>query len=187
MGSGIAEVCARAGLDVVVVEANEDAKVAGSARIEKSLERGVRSGKLPEGDRDSALGLLTFATEMEALADREIVVEAVIESEDAKVDVFSTLDKVVTDENAVLASNTSSIPVMKLAMATNRPTQVIGIHFFNPVPVMQLVELVTSLLTSEEKEELRKLRRDVKRLRQERDFLKKAAAFFAKENDRPSS
>ncbi|MDG2261802.1 MAG: 3-hydroxybutyryl-CoA dehydrogenase [Actinomycetota bacterium] len=150
MGSGIAEVCARAGADVVVVEASEDAKVAGATRIEKSLDRGVRSGKLPEGESEAAFGRLTFASEMEALADRELVVEAVIEDEDAKVDVFATLDRVVTSDEAVLASNTSSIPVMKLAMATQRPTSVIGIHFFNPVPVMQLVELVTSLLTSDE-------------------------------------
>lgn len=150
MGSGIAEVCARAGADVVVVEASEDAKVAGATRIEKSLDRGVRSGKLPEGESEAAFSRLTFASEMEALADRELVVEAVIEDEGAKVDVFATLDRVVTSDEAVLASNTSSIPVMKLAMATQRPTSVIGIHFFNPVPVMQLVELVTSLLTSDE-------------------------------------
>ena len=150
MGSGIAEVCARAGADVVVVEASEDAKVAGAPRIEKSLDRGVRSGKLPEGESEAAFSRLTFASEMEALADRELVVEAVIEDEGAKVDVFATLDRVVTSDEAVLASNTSSIPVMKLAMATQRPTSVIGIHFFNPVPVMQLVELVTSLLTSDE-------------------------------------
>jgi 3-hydroxybutyryl-CoA dehydrogenase len=150
MGSGIAEVCARAGVDVVVVEANEAAKVAGAARIEKSLDRGVRSGKLPEDERDVTLGRLTFVSEMEALADRDLVVEAVIEDEQAKLDVFATLDRIVEGDDAVLASNTSSIPVMKLAMATSRPESVIGMHFFNPVPVMQLVEIVTSLLTNQE-------------------------------------
>jgi len=149
MGSGIAEVCAKAGLDVVVAESVEDAKVAGAARIEKSLDRGVRSGKLPEADRDAALGRLSFTTDLEALADCDLVVEAVIEDEAAKIEVFASLDRIVADENAVLASNTSSIPVMKLAMATERPANVIGVHFFNPVPVMQLVELVTSLMTSE--------------------------------------
>ncbi len=150
MGSGIAEVCARAGLDVVVVEATEEAKLAGASRIEKSLDRGVRSGKLPEAERDTAMGNIVFATDMGALSDRELVVEAVIEEESAKVEVFAALDRVLLADDAILASNTSSIPVMKLAMATQRPEQVIGVHFFNPVPVMQLVELVTSLLTSDE-------------------------------------
>ena len=153
MGSGIAEVCARAGLDVVVTETSEDAKVAGAARIEKSLDRGVRSGKLPEADRDSALGRLSFNTDLDSMADRDLVVEAVVEKEELKIDVFSRLDKIVGDSDAVLASNTSSIPVMKLAMATERPTNVIGVHFFNPVPIMELVELVTSLLTSDETEQ----------------------------------
>jgi len=153
MGSGIAEVCAKAGVDVMVVESAEDAKVAGAARIEKSLDRGVRSGKLPEADRDAALGRLSFSTDIEAMADRDLVVEAVIEDEAAKIEVFSSLDRIVADVDAVLASNTSSIPVMKLAMATQRPASVIGVHFFNPVPVMQLVELVTSLMTSEQTKE----------------------------------
>jgi len=150
MGSGIAEVCAKAGLDVVVAEAVEDAKVAGAARIEKSLDRGVSSGKLPEADRDAALARLSFTTDLEAMSDRDLVVEAVIEDEAAKIKIFSSLDRIVTGEDAVLASNTSSIPVMKLAMATQRPANVIGVHFFNPVPVMQLVELVTSLMTSDQ-------------------------------------
>ncbi|WP_199429439.1 3-hydroxybutyryl-CoA dehydrogenase [Qaidamihabitans albus] len=150
MGSGIAEVHARAGLDVVVTEVNRPALDAGRARIEKSLQRGVRSGKLATEDADAALGRLTFTTEHEAFADRELVVEAVLEQEQAKVDVFRSLDKVVENPEAILASNTSSIPIMKLGMATERPQQVVGIHFFNPVPVLPLVELVPSLLTGDE-------------------------------------
>jgi 3-hydroxybutyryl-CoA dehydrogenase len=148
MGSGIAEVSARAGLDVVVVEADERAVDAGRARVESSLGQAVRRGKLPEGGRDETLARIRFTWEPDALADRELVVEAVPELEPLKVEVFRTIDKVVADNAAVLASNTSSIPIMKLAMATRRPEQVIGIHFFNPVPVLALVELVPSLLTA---------------------------------------
>jgi 3-hydroxybutyryl-CoA dehydrogenase len=150
MGTGIAEVCARAGLGVLVTDVNEEAVEVGRQRITKSLDRGVRSGKLPEADRDSALERLSFTTDLGDFADRDAVVEAVIENEQTKLDVFSSLDKVVTREDAILASNTSSIPIMKLAMATTRPEQVIGIHFFNPVPVLKLVELIPSLLSSEQ-------------------------------------
>jgi len=149
MGSGIAEVCARAGLDVVVTEVNQDALTAGRARVEKSLARAVRSGKLDEAGRDAALGRMRFSDDLGDFADRQLVVEAVAENEQIKTDVFTTLDKVVTDPEAIFASNTSSIPIMKLGMATSRPQQVIGIHFFNPVPVLKLVELVPSLLTGE--------------------------------------
>ena len=150
MGSGIAEVCARAGLDVVVREVDAGAAEAGLTRLTTSLDRGVRSGKLDEAARDAALGHIRVTTDVDELADRQLVVEAVVEDEAAKVDVFRALDKVVTDDAAILASNTSSIPIMKLGIATRRPEQVIGIHFFNPVPVLRLVELVTSLLTSPE-------------------------------------
>jgi 3-hydroxybutyryl-CoA dehydrogenase len=150
MGSGIAEVCARAGLDVVIREVNEGALDRGRQRIEDSLRRAVRAGKATEEEREAALARLHFTTDFADLADRELVVEAVIENEAEKVEVFSSIDKAVEDEGAVLASNTSSIPIMKLAMATHRPERVLGLHFFNPVPVMHLVELVPSLLTSEE-------------------------------------
>jgi 3-hydroxybutyryl-CoA dehydrogenase len=150
MGSGIAEVCARAGMDVIVREVTPEAAEAGRARLTRSLDRGVRSGKLSEADRDAAVNRLGFTTDLSDLADRQLLVEAVVEDEDLKVDVFRTLDKVVTADDAILASNTSSIPIMKLGIATGRPEQVIGIHFFNPVPVLGLVELVTSLLTSPE-------------------------------------
>jgi 3-hydroxybutyryl-CoA dehydrogenase len=150
MGSGIAEVCARAGLDVVVREVNETALAAGRKRIEGSLDKAVRSGKLPEAERDSALARLRYTTEFGEFADRQLVVEAVIENEAEKLEVFRGIDKAVEADDAILASNTSSIPVMKLAMATERPASVLGLHFFNPVPVMHLVELIPSLLTAPE-------------------------------------
>ncbi len=148
MGSGIAEVCARAALDVVVAEVDPAAAEAAQARVTRSLDRGVSSGKLSDEDRGAAVERIRFTTDVGELADRQLVIEAVVEDEDAKVDVFRAIDGVVTDAKAILASNTSSIPIMKLGIATSRPEQVIGIHFFNPVPVLRLVEVVTSLLTS---------------------------------------
>lgn len=150
MGAGIAEVSARAGLDVIVSEVDDAAAEAGRARIEKSLDRAVRNGKLDEADRDATLGRLRVTTSLADLHDRQLVVEAIAENEQLKTKVFAELDEVVTAPEAILASNTSSIPIAKLAAATKRPKQVIGIHFFNPVPVLKLVELVPSLLTSEE-------------------------------------
>jgi 3-hydroxybutyryl-CoA dehydrogenase len=148
MGSGIAEVCARAGLDVVVREVDAGAAELGLHRLTSSLDRAVRAHKLDEAGRDAALQRVRITTDFGDLADRQLVVEAVVEDEALKTEVFALLDKVVTDDTAILASNTSSIPVMKLGMATGRPEHVIGIHFFNPVPVLRLVELVSSLLTS---------------------------------------
>ena len=150
MGSGIAEVAARSGCDVKIVEVDEDALAAGMARIEKSLNRAVNAGKLDDAGRETTLGSMSFGLDLDDLADREFVIEAIVESEAAKLDVFGRLSKVLTDPNAVLASNTSAIPIMKLAMATDRPSQVIGMHFFNPVPVMGLVEVISSLLTATE-------------------------------------
>ncbi len=148
MGSGIAEVCARAGLSVVVLEVTADAAERGRSKIIGSLDRGLRSGKLSEDERDAAIARLSLTTDFAELSDRQLVVEAVIEDEALKTNIFRELDKAVSDPEAILASNTSSIPIMKLGIATQRPEQVIGIHFFNPVPVLKLVELVTSLLTS---------------------------------------
>ena len=148
MGSGIAEVAARSGLDVVVLEADDGAVDAGRDRVSSSLAQAVRRGKLSEEDRDETFDRILFTSDPDALADRQLVVEAVPEIEALKLTTFEMFDRVVADAHAVLASNTSSIPIMKLAMATQRPEQVIGIHFFNPVPVLPLVELVPSLLTS---------------------------------------
>ena len=149
MGSGIAEAAARAGLDVKVVDLDQTALEAGRARLNASISRAEKGGKLTGFEAEEALGRIEFSVDIGSLADRQLVIEAVVESEPEKVSVFESLDKVVEDPGAVLASNTSSIPIMKLAMATSRPSQVIGIHFFNPVPVLPLVELVTSLLTSD--------------------------------------
>ncbi len=149
MGAGIAEVSARAGVDVTVFETTETLVAAGRNRIVKSLERGVSAGKITERERDGALAKLTFTTELNDLADRQLVIEAVIEDEGVKADIFARLDGVLSDPEAVLASNTSSIPIMKLAAATKNPARVLGLHFFNPVPVLPLVELVCTLVTDE--------------------------------------
>jgi 3-hydroxybutyryl-CoA dehydrogenase len=147
MGSGIAEVCARAGLDVVVHDVDERATDRSRARIARSLAKAARAGKLEASDPEAVLERIRYTNDLGDVADRQLVVEAVVEAEETKLDVFAALDKVVVDPSAMLASNTSSIPIMKLAMATNRPGSVIGMHFFNPVPLMHLVELVESLLT----------------------------------------
>lgn len=149
MGAGIAEVCARAHVDVLVYEKTSELAAAGKARITKSLDRGVSSGKITERERDQAAARLSFTADLADFADREIVVEAVLEDEAIKTALFVELDKVVTDPEAVLASNTSSIPIMRLGVATTRPERVIGMHFFNPVPVLPLVELISSLKTSD--------------------------------------
>lgn len=150
MGGGIAEVGARAGLDVIVCEVSDEAARAGRTRLWKSLNHAVQKGKLTEAERDAAQARLHFTTTLADLDDRNMVIEAIAEDEELKTKLFAELDKVVSDPDAILASNTSSIPIAKLAGATKRPQQVLGVHFFNPVPVLKLVELVPSLLTSEE-------------------------------------
>ncbi|MFN8032979.1 MAG: 3-hydroxybutyryl-CoA dehydrogenase [Mycobacterium sp.] len=150
MGSGIIEVAAKAGADVVVFEPTDELLNAGRARITGSLERAASRGKLSEADRDATLARLTFTTDLADMADRQLVIEAVVEDETVKGKIFAELDRIVTDPEAVLASNTSSIPIMKIAAATRNPSRVIGLHFFNPVPVLPLVELVNTLVTSEE-------------------------------------
>ncbi|SOD73642.1 3-hydroxyacyl-CoA dehydrogenase [Jatrophihabitans sp. GAS493] len=145
MGSGIAEVFARAGLDVVVAESSVEAADAGQARLDAALRRAEARGKIESADE--VLGRIRVVTELTELSDRDLVIEAIVEDESAKTALFRQLDAIVTSPDAILASNTSSIPIMKLAVATNRPSHVLGIHFFNPVPVLSLVELVPSLLT----------------------------------------
>ncbi|GAC1408254.1 MAG: 3-hydroxybutyryl-CoA dehydrogenase FadB2 [Mycobacterium sp.] len=149
MGAGIAEVSARAGVDVLAYEPTEELTAAGKARITKSLERGVSTGKITEDERDQAVASLRFTTNLTDLSDRQLVIEAVIEDETVKGEIFAELDRVITDPDAVLASNTSSIPIMKIAAATQNPGRVLGLHFFNPVPVLPLVELVSNLVTSD--------------------------------------
>ena len=148
MGSGIAEVCARAGMNPVVVESTASAMRAGRERLGRSLLRAEQKGRIPSADQ--VLDRISFGTDFDALADRELVIEAIAEDEAAKTSVFTLLDRIVDSPDTILASNTSSIPIMKLAVATQRPRQVLGIHFFNPVPVLSLVELVPSLLTADE-------------------------------------
>ncbi|MCV7374437.1 3-hydroxybutyryl-CoA dehydrogenase [Mycolicibacterium arabiense] len=150
MGAGIAEVSLRAGVDVRIYEPTEALAEAGRGRIVSSLERGVSRGKLTETDRDEALARLSVATDIADLADRQLVVEAIVEDAAVKSKVFAQLDEVITDPDAVLASNTSSIPIMKIAAATKNPSRVLGLHFFNPVPVLPLVELVPTLVTTDE-------------------------------------
>ncbi|GAB3129805.1 3-hydroxybutyryl-CoA dehydrogenase [Tsukamurella serpentis] len=149
MGGGIAEVSARAGADVLVWEATEDLAAAGRTRILASLDRAVSSGKITERERDQAAERLTFTTDLADFADRQLVVEAIVENEAVKAEVFGKLDEVVTDPDAVLASNTSSLPIQRIATATKNPGRVLGLHFFNPVPVLPLVEVISSLSTSE--------------------------------------
>ncbi|WP_328973706.1 3-hydroxybutyryl-CoA dehydrogenase [Streptomyces sp. NBC_00239] len=149
MGTGIAELCAKAGLDVTVAVFSESSLVTAPQRLAASLDRGVAKGKLTDGERDAALGRVTFTRDLGDLADRQLVIEAAKEDEQLKLDVFATLDKIVADPDAILATNTSSIPVARLAAATGRPGQVLGLHFFNPVPALPLVELVATVLTDE--------------------------------------
>ena len=149
MGAGIAEVSARAGCRVVVLEVSPEAAAAACERVTGSLGRAVDKGRLTAQERDEALARITWAAEDEALARCELVVEAAPEVEALKLDLFRRLDRVVRAD-AVLATNTSSIPVVRMAAVTSRPGQVVGVHFFNPVPVLPLVEVVEQLLTTPE-------------------------------------
>jgi len=148
MGTGIAEVCARSGMSVVAVDREVAVVERARVAIERSLARAVRAGKVDEVAASEALGRIDLVTDVSALGDRQLVIEAVVEQPEVKVALFQELDRAIDDPDAILASNTSSIPIMKLAMATRRPESVVGIHFFNPVPVLPLVELVTSLVTA---------------------------------------
>ncbi|MEU9503193.1 MULTISPECIES: 3-hydroxyacyl-CoA dehydrogenase family protein [unclassified Streptomyces] len=149
MGSGIAQVSAQAGWDVVLRDVTDEALARGKGGIEASYEKFVTKGKLAAADAEQALARITTTTDLEAAADADIVVEAVFERIDVKREIFRTLDKLVKDE-AVLASNTSAIPITKIAAATSRPERVVGTHFFSPVPMMQLCELVRGYKTSDE-------------------------------------
>ena len=152
MGSGIAEVLARGGCTVLVHETDTAAATRGRDRIASSLRRAVSSGKLSQEAADAASARIEIGTDLGTLAPVQLCIEAVNEDEGTKIALFGELDRVIERRDAILASNTSSVPIMKLATATSRPQQVIGMHFFNPVPVLPLVELVPSLLTSDEVE-----------------------------------
>lgn len=149
MGSGIAEVCARAEIDVTVVEADERSADRARRAIDKSLDRAVRSGKLSQDDRGAAGERIAYSTRIEDLEGSDIALEAIVEHEDTKRALFAKLDAVLPDAE-FLASNTSSVPIMKLGAETRHPERIVGLHFFNPVPVLPLVEVVRSIMTSDE-------------------------------------
>ena len=151
MGSGIAEVCAKADLDVVLVEVDEPAAERAQARLAQSLDRALRRGKIEADEARAIAERVLFTSEFAKLADRQLVIEAVVENKEAKLAVFRRLAEVVEDPQGILASNTSSIPVVELAVASGERKQyVLGLHFFNPVPVLSLVEIIPSLLTDDE-------------------------------------
>ncbi|MEU9471671.1 3-hydroxybutyryl-CoA dehydrogenase [Streptomyces avermitilis] len=147
MGAGLAEVCARAGLDVLVTSSGEDGLARGRGRLERSLAHAVRKDRISDAARDETLARVSFTTDLAAFRDRHLVLEAAPEDEPTKLRIFQALDRVVEDPEAILATNTSALPVMRLARATDRPGQVLGLHFFNPAPVLPLVEVIGSLLT----------------------------------------
>jgi 3-hydroxybutyryl-CoA dehydrogenase len=149
MGGGIAEVCAKAGIDVVVVEMTDELADTSKAAIERSLGKALERGKIDEAGRDDALGNLSFATDLTSLVDRDFVIEAVVEDLDVKRELFQRIDEIVESPDAILASNTSSIPITQIATATTRPESVIGMHFFNPATVMPLVEVISTVVTEE--------------------------------------
>ncbi|OAB60548.1 3-hydroxybutyryl-CoA dehydrogenase [Leptolyngbya valderiana BDU 20041] len=148
MGGGIAQVAAVAGLDVKVFDASADQVERCKATHAKLLSRAVEKGRMEQKDADAALGRIAYATDMGDLADRQIVIEAVVENEQVKRDIFAKLDE-VTPKDAILATNTSSISITAIAAATKRPEKVIGMHFFYPVPVMGLVEVINGLATDQ--------------------------------------
>jgi 3-hydroxybutyryl-CoA dehydrogenase len=149
MGSGIAEVAARAGYDTVVREVSEELVEKGLDRVRGSLAKAVEKGKMEAGDRDQALARLAGTVDLAAFADCDLVIEAIVENVEEKRRTFAALDPVVK-EGAVFASNTSSLTITQIATATRRPDRFVGLHFFNPVPVMKLVEVVRTILTSQE-------------------------------------
>ena len=149
MGAGIAEVCARAGIETYVREINDELLDKGLGRIQRSLDKAVSKGKIEEGQRDETLARISGTTDLEALADCDLVVEAIVENLQVKCETFAALDGIVK-KGAVFASNTSSLTITAIAMATNRTERFLGLHFFNPVPVMPLVEVVRTLMTDDE-------------------------------------
>ncbi|MEU1801433.1 3-hydroxyacyl-CoA dehydrogenase family protein [Streptomyces sp. NPDC019937] len=149
MGSGIAQVSAQAGWDVVLRDVTDEALRRGTDGIRASYEKFVSKGKLDAGDAERALARITTTTDLDAAADADVVVEAVFEKIEVKREIFRTLDGLVKDDT-ILASNTSAIPITKIASVTERPERVVGTHFFSPVPMMQLCELVRGYKTSDE-------------------------------------
>ena len=149
MGSGIAEVAAKSGFDVIIREVDDEVVESGKSRIRKSMDRAVEKEKMTITEQEVAWGHLHFTAEVSELESADIVVEAIIENLDAKAELFHQLDRLCAD-HTIFASNTSSLPVTDIAAATSRADRFIGLHFFNPVPVMKLVEVVRTIATSQE-------------------------------------
>ena len=149
MGSGICEVIARSGGEVVYVEVDEERVARGRGRIERSTGTALERGKLSEGDREALLGRVAGTTILDDVADADLVIEAATEDLETKLQIFRRLDEMTRPE-IVLATNTSSLPIAELAAATKRPDRVIGMHFFNPPPIMKLLEVIRAITTSEE-------------------------------------
>ena len=149
MGGGIAEVAAKSGFDVTACEVTDEFLKKGEARIRKSMERAVQKEKLTAEDRDAALQRLSFTTDVSDLQDCDIVIEAIVEELEAKNALFGELDG-LCGSGTIFASNTSSLTITDLAAATSRADRFVGMHFFNPVPVMKLVEVVRTIATSDE-------------------------------------
>jgi 3-hydroxybutyryl-CoA dehydrogenase len=149
MGGGIAEVCAKAGIDVIVVEVTDELAARSKAGIERSLAKALERGKIDEDGQDAAVARLAFTTDLESFSDRDLVIEAVVENLEVKRELFARIDKVVESPDAILASNTSSIPITQIATATSRPGSVVGMHFFNPATVMPLVEVISTVVSDD--------------------------------------
>jgi 3-hydroxybutyryl-CoA dehydrogenase len=149
MGSGIAQVCAQAGFSVKLNDLKEDFVQRGMGVITKNLSRSVEKGRMTEEDKEKVLSNLTQSTDLQDASDVDLVIEAAVENMDIKTNIFKQLDD-IAPEHAILATNTSSLPITEVAAATKRPQQVIGMHFMNPVPVMKLVEIIRGLATSDE-------------------------------------
>ena len=149
MGSGIVEVCAKAGTEVTYVEVDDERVEQGRARIQKSLDRAVERGKLSEDDRGGTLGAIHGTADYEDIGDSDLVIEAATEDLETKLEVFRTLDTITRDD-IVLATNTSSLPIVQMATQTKRPDKVVGMHFFNPPPILKLLELIRAITTSDE-------------------------------------
>ncbi|MEK4712159.1 3-hydroxybutyryl-CoA dehydrogenase [Sporosarcina sp. FSL K6-5500] len=149
MGGGIAQVCAQAGFDVKLNDIKEESYAKGLAVITKNLSRNVEKGRMTEDEKSAVLGRITKSLDLQDASDVDIVIEAAVENMDIKKSIFAKLDE-IAPQHAVLASNTSSLPITEIAAATKRPEQVIGMHFMNPVPVMKLVEIIRGLATADE-------------------------------------
>ncbi|MGI9666411.1 MAG: 3-hydroxybutyryl-CoA dehydrogenase [Acidimicrobiia bacterium] len=149
MGGGIAEVCAKAGVRVTVVEMDQGLAVRSKTATTRSLDKAVDRGKLDQSARDAALGFLSYSTDLTDLSGSDLVIEAIVEDAAIKRDLFGRLDEIVTSQDAVLASNTSSIPITQIASATSRPHAVVGMHFFNPAPIMPLVEVISTVVADQ--------------------------------------